>query len=156
MKPNEFIAAISGAAQQSMQETNIPASFVIAEGALESAWGSSKLSLEGLNLFGVKADPSWTGPTVEMRTRECLHGKWLVVPANWRKYSTWLECINDHAQFLLKNHRYKGAFQHVDNAEAFTRAVAEAGYATDPEYAGKIISIIRAHDLTSFDKRSDA
>ena len=156
MKPAEFIAAIAPAAKKSMLSTRIPASFVIAEGALESGWGSSMLAERGMNLFGVKADPSWHGPTIDMRTREYLHGEWLMLPAKWRKYADWLDCINDHAQFLLTNPRYKSAFDHADDSEVFTRAVAAAGYATDPTYAGKIISIIRGHDLTQFDKRSAA
>ena len=156
MNPADFIAAIAPAAQTSMQSTRIPASFVIAEGALESGWGSSMLAEKGLNLFGVKADPSWKGATIDMRTREFLHGEWLMLPAKWRKYSDWLDCINDHAQFLLTNPRYKPAFDHADDAEAFTRAIAAAGYATDPTYAGKIIAIIHGHSLTQFDKRSEA
>ncbi|MDE3023372.1 MAG: glucosaminidase domain-containing protein [Pseudomonadota bacterium] len=152
MKPSEFISGIAPAAQDSMQKTRIPASFVIAEGALESGWGSSQLTEKGLNLFGVKADPSWHGPTIEMRTREYLHGEWLMVPARWRKYSTWLECIDDHAWFLLNNPRYEKAFAHANDAVAFTRTIAAAGYATDPSYAGKIISIIHGHNLIQFDK----
>ncbi len=151
MKPDDFIAAIAPAARQSMQKTRIPASFVIAEGALESAWGASQLAERGMNLFGVKADPSWKGPTIEMRTREYLHGAWEIVPAPWRQYSNWLECIDDHAKFLLQNPRYEDAFQHIANSEDFTRAVAAAGYATDPLYAGKIISIIRSHELQQYD-----
>ena len=59
MKPGDFIKAIGPAAQASSQTTHIPASFTIAEGALESGWGASQLALQGFNLFGVKADSSW-------------------------------------------------------------------------------------------------
>lgn len=154
MTPEEFITAIAPAAQASMHATQIPASFVIADGALESAWGSSMLAQQGMNLFGVKADPSWHGPIIEMRTREFTEGHWEIVPAQWRKYSSWLECLNDHAQFLLTNPRYEDAFSYTGNPETFARAVAAAGYATDPAYAGKIISIMRQHNLTTFDKEA--
>jgi len=150
MKPNDFIAAIALAAQVSMRTTHIPASFVIAEGALESGWGASALAREGCNLFGVKADPSWKGDILTMRTRECLHGKWIIIPARWRKYGSWGACIADHAAFLLDNPRYKPAFEHADG-EGFARAVAAAGYATDPQYATKLIEVIRAHNLAAFD-----
>lgn len=153
MSPQDFISAIALAAQESAKSTNIPAGFVVAEGALESGWGSSMLANTGMNLFGVKADPSWHGATLSINTREFMKGQWVMVPALWRKYATWLECIQDHAAFLLDNPRYKTAFERCDDAEEFTRAVAAAGYATDPQYAGKIISIIRAHDLTQFDGR---
>lgn len=156
MTPADFIAALSAAAQTSMLATKIPASFVIAEAALESGWGKSQLVTDGRNLFGVKADAAWHGDVLTMQTREFLKGQWVIVPARWRKYPDWLACINDHAAFLLTNPRYKPAFQHCDDAEAFTRAVAAGGYATDPEYANKIISVIRAHSLTQFDKPNGA
>ncbi|MDE3022966.1 MAG: glycoside hydrolase family 73 protein [Pseudomonadota bacterium] len=151
MKPSDFINALASAAQESMKTTKIPASFVIAEGALESGWGQSMLAENGMNLFGVKADPSWNGPTIEMRTREYLRGEWVIVPAKWRKYSTWLDCINDHAKFLLNNPRYEKAFAYTSDSIAFTRAIAAAGYATDPSYAAKIIAIIYGHNLIQFD-----
>lgn len=150
MKPADFIQTLAPAAHASMLVTRIPASFVIAEGALESGWGASALASEGFNLFGVKADPSWKGATLTMRTREFLKGKWVIVPALWRKYANWSACITDHASFLLDNPRYKPAFCHKDG-EGFARAVAAAGYATDPQYANKIIEVIRAHNLSALD-----
>ena len=151
MKPQEFIDAIAYAAQMSMKNTGIPASFVIAEGALESAWGASRLAIEGTNLFGVKADISWHGDTITMNTREFMHGNWIMVPAKWRKYTDWLSCLSDHAAFFRKNPRYAHALEVEKDGIAFAKAVAEAGYATDPEYANKIISIINAHELLKLD-----
>ncbi len=153
MNPDDFIAAVAPAAQASMAHTRIPASFAIAEGALESGWGKSQLAIDGHNLFGVKADPAWHGDILAMRTREFIKSEWIIVPANWRKYPDWLSCIADHASFLLTNPRYQPAFAQCGDAEAFTRAVAAAGYATDPDYASKIIAVIRAHALARFDSR---
>ncbi len=98
MKPDDFIAAIGPAARTSMAATKIPASFTVAEGALESGWGASKLASSGFSLFGVKADASWTGSVLTMQTREYLKGQWVMVPARWRKYPDWLASIEDHAQ----------------------------------------------------------
>ena len=150
MKPDDFIAAIAPAAKASAATTKIPASFTVAEAALESGWGSSQLAAQGFNLFGVKADHAWAGETLTMRTREFLDGQWVLVPALWRKYADWLGAIQDHAAFLLHNPRYKLAFDHADG-EGFARAVAAAGYATDPDYAAKVCSVIRSHDLTALD-----
>jgi flagellum-specific peptidoglycan hydrolase FlgJ len=151
MIPKEFISALSPSAIESMKLTKVPASFVIAEGALESGWGQSGLYRDAFNMFGVKADPSWKGDILTMNTRECIKGTWCVVKAKWRKYKTLLECVNDHAQFFLKNKRYAGCFAARDGLE-FARGVAKAGYATDPQYAEKICSIIRQHDLLKFDE----
>ena len=150
MTPDLFFKTLAPSAVASAKATKIPASFVLAEAALESAWGNSLLAKNALNFFGVKADSSWHGRTITMRTREYLHGVWLTVPALWREYASILECMEDHAKFLLTNERYKPAFQHVDG-ESFATAVAKAGYATDPHYAEKIVSIIREHDLDKLD-----
>jgi flagellum-specific peptidoglycan hydrolase FlgJ len=150
MQPNDFIAAISPAARKSMSVTKIPASFTVAQSALESAWGTSALSKQAFNLFGVKADASWHGDTLIMNTREYLKGQWVTVPAKWRKYADWQACIDDHAAFLLDNPRYSGAFAYTIGS-TFAFAIAAAGYATDPQYGQKIVSIIKAHNLGMLD-----
>ncbi len=150
MAPQDFISTIGKAARQSMIETRIPASFVVADAALESGWGKSLLSVQGFNLFGVKADSSWKGATLTMQTREYLNGQWIMVPALWRKYSDWFGSISDHAQFLLTNPRYKPCFSGKTGV-GFALAVQAAGYATDPDYASKLISIIGQHNLSTLD-----
>jgi flagellum-specific peptidoglycan hydrolase FlgJ len=150
MTPDEFIAAVGPAARSSAAMSKIPASFVVAEGALESGWGGSQLCTEAFNLFGVKADPSWTGSIFILRTREYLDGHWTIEQAKWRKYKDWLGSIQDHASFLLSNPRYQPAFAYTSGT-TFAMAIAAAGYATDPQYGQKIISIIKAHNLSSLD-----
>jgi flagellum-specific peptidoglycan hydrolase FlgJ len=147
MTPTDFISAISPAARTSMQSTKIPASFTVADAAIESGWGAHA---PGFNLFGVKADPSWSGPVTVQRTREFLNGAWTFVDAKFRAYADWLGSIEDHAQFLLTNLRYKPAFAY-STGTMFAQAVAGAGYATDPAYAQKIISVIKAHSLIQLD-----
>ncbi|WP_283149028.1 glycoside hydrolase family 73 protein [Silvimonas soli] len=150
MTPQVFIAAISAAAVASAKKTGIPASFTIAESALESGWGASQLAQQAMNLFGVKADPAWHGPTFSLQTREYLKSQWVMVPALWRKYDDWQGCMDDHAQFLLTNPRYKNCFP-ATGGVAFAQQVAASGYATDPDYAAKIRSIISTHELAKFD-----
>lgn len=150
MTPQEFIAAIGPAAQASAAHTKIPASFTVAQAALESGWGKSQLAREAFNLFGVKADANWHGAVLELPTREYIGGHWLTQVARWRRYAGWLECLDDHAQFLLVNPRYRPAFQFTDGRR-FASAVAAAGYATDPGYSAKIISIIDGRGLAALD-----
>lgn len=150
MSPPDFITSFVDAAQRSSVVSRIPASFTIAEAALESAWGQSLLAINGLNYFGVKAGPEWTGPTIDMNTREYLNGAWVMVPARWRKYAMIDDCIVDHASFLVSNPRYHECFA-AQGGEAFAIAAAKAGYATDPAYAQKIIEIMRAHNLSQYD-----
>ncbi|BDD93551.1 hypothetical protein PanNE5_29910 [Pandoraea sp. NE5] len=150
MSPEDFISAIAPAAQACMRRTKIPTSFTIAQGALESSWGASKLATTAFNLFGVKADRAWKGPTVIMPTIEVIAGKRITVSAQWRRYSGWQACIDDHAAFLLTNPRYKAAFAYADGP-SFARAIAAAGYATDPQYAEKLIAVIRGRNLSALD-----
>lgn len=150
MTPDDFIAAVGPAARASAIASKIPASFVVAEGALESGWGGSQLCTEAFNLFGVKADPSWSGAIFVLRTREYLDGQWTMAQAKWRKYTDWLGSIQDHASFLLSNPRYQPAFAYTSGT-TFAMAIAAAGYATDPQYGQKIVSIIKGHNLSTLD-----
>jgi len=147
MKPVDFIATFAPAAVASSKTTGISAAFVVAQGALESTWGASALAVKARNLFGVKASAAWHGDTFEMETGEYIGGEHVMVPAMWRKYPTWQACFDDHAQFFLVNPRYAAAIAVRDDAEAFAHAIQAAGYATDPNYASKIIAVIHAHNL---------
>jgi flagellum-specific peptidoglycan hydrolase FlgJ len=151
MTPADFIAALRDPARASAVKSKIPASFTIAQAALESGWGKSELATRGFNLFGVKADAPWKGDILTMPTREFLQGAWVTVAARWRRYPDWLACLDDHAAFLMKNPRYHLAFL-TTTPEAFAKAIAAAGYATDPAYAGKIIATINAHNLKELDQ----
>lgn len=151
MKPADFIAAIAPAAQACQRASGIPASFTIAQAALESSWGGSQLARSGFNLFGVKADESWHGAITMMDTKEFEHGKPVMVPAKWRCYRTWGECLADRAEFFRKNHHYAACFKET-TGHGWARAVAAAGYATDPDYAEKLIAVIDGRRLTQFDQ----
>ena len=150
MNPSEFIMRLTTAAVTSAKATGVPASITIAQAALESAWGESGLAKTGNNLFGIKADSIWRGPTLTMSTKEFIKGQWVVVPALWRKYPSWQASIDDHAAFIQRNPRYKACFA-CTTAPAFARALAQAGYATDPEYANKLIAVMDRHQLQKLD-----
>lgn len=151
MNTAQFIQAVGPAAKASMQQTGLSAAFVIAEAALESAWGGSELAQRGKNLFGVKVYPGWEGATLSIPTREYLEGQWQMVPAQWCLYLSWEDSILDHARFLFAMPRYAEALRVRNQPAAFAQAVQEAGYATDPLYAKKIISIVNAHSLDAWD-----
>lgn len=151
MTPGDFIAAIAPAARASMQKTGIPASFTLAQAALESGWGTSKTAAHACNLFNIKADASWPGPIYKMASTEHVGGKDVLQAADWRMYPNWQACFDDRAAFFRDNPRYKACFAET-TGEGWARAVHAAGYATDPAYADKLISVIRAHQLAAFDK----
>ncbi len=151
MKPGDFIALLAGPAQHTAQRTGVFASITIAQAALESGWGESGLAKVGKNLFGIKADSRWREETLTFDTKEFIRGQWIVVPATWRKYDSWQASIDDHATFLKQNPRYQQCFT-CQTADAFVRALAKAGYATDPAYADKVIAVMNKHKLQTFDE----
>lgn len=148
MTPDEFIPLITAGAQAAMKATQVPASVTIAQAALESGWGAHA---PGKNLFGIKADPSWTGPVTTNETTEFVQGKRTTITARFRAYPDWSGSIIDHAQFLAENPRYAPAFEHSDDGESFAAALAQCGYATDPDYGKKLVSIILWHSLLRLD-----
>ncbi len=150
MIPAEFITRLPSPALESQRKFGVPASITIAQAALESAWGESSLAKAGNNLFGIKADSLWRGQTLTLNTKEFIKGQWVVVPALWRKYPSWQASIDDHAAFLKRNPRYKACFA-CTSAPAFAKALAQAGYATDPTYADKVIGLIKQHNLLALD-----
>lgn len=147
MTSAEFIAKIRPGADLCEAQKGIPSEFTVAQAALESGWGKSFLTVKSNNLFGIKADRSWTGPTLTMMTSEHMNGQWVRIPAIWRRYDTWADCLLDHADFFHVNPRYRLALEFAHDPIKFAIAVAGAGYATDPDYADKIIRIIKVHDL---------
>lgn len=154
MNNTQFIEAIAPHAQRAGAEYNVLPSLIIAQGIHESAWGRSGLATKGLNLFGVKG--TYGGQSVTMKTWEHLNGKDVMVDAAFRKYPSWYESIIDLLE-LYKNglkresrNRYAAVLGETDYKRA-AHAVADAGYATDPAYAAKVINTIEAHNLTRFD-----
>jgi flagellar protein FlgJ len=151
MSPAEFIDQILVGARTCQRTAGIPASFTIAQAALESSWGSRA---PGNNLFGIKADPSWKGPTVPILTHEVVNGERVKITAKFRAYPTLADSLVDHARFFLDNPRYRKCFLEK-TGEGWARAVQAAGYATDPGYADKLISIIRGRHLADYDRLPD-
>ncbi|UIY60088.1 glycoside hydrolase family 73 protein [Burkholderia cepacia] len=145
--PAGFIAAIAPAAQACAKRTGVPASVTVAQAALESSWGRRA---PGMNLFGIKADASWRGPVTPQVTHEVVNGETVTITARFRAYDTWQGSIDDHAAFLTGNPRYRPAFAFKDGP-SFARAIAKAGYATDPLYADKLIAIMSMRGLGALD-----
>jgi flagellum-specific peptidoglycan hydrolase FlgJ len=152
MPPSAFLGMLAGFAQDCQRKTGIPASITLAQAALESSWGARAI---GNNLFGIKADKSWTGPTVSFQTTEHLDGKDVHPVLVFRRYSSWLESMVDHAQFLLHNDRYKPCFKET-TGPGWARALGAAGYATDPNYTKKLLDIISGRTLTFYDQPQGA
>jgi flagellum-specific peptidoglycan hydrolase FlgJ len=148
MPPSAFLGMLAQSAQDCQRKTGVPASITLAQAALESSWGAHA---PGNNLFGIKADPSWTGMTVSFVTHEHLNGKDVQISDKFRAYPSWLDSMVDHAKFLLANKRYASCFKATTGA-GWAHAIAAAGYATDPDYEKKLLDIMRARNLQFYDQ----
>lgn len=148
-----FINEIAPHAQRVYKQFTILASFIIAQAIHESNWGKSGLAVNGKNLFGVKG--SYNGQSITMKTWEVYNGKNVMVDAAFRKYPSWYESLEDLAKLYLNGvswdrNKYKAVVGESDYKKV-CRAVQSAGYATDPEYANKLIRTIEAYNLTQYD-----
>jgi flagellum-specific peptidoglycan hydrolase FlgJ len=138
-----YIDTIAPAAKAACEGTGLFPSLCIAQAILESGEGQSALSQMYNNHFGIKADSSWKGKIGEMTTREVYNGKSVMVQAKFRSYDTVEAGIADRCQFLKENPRYfKAGVFTAKTPEDQARAFQKAGYATDPNYAALLISVI--------------
>ncbi len=156
-----FLEQIRQGALQTFETYNILPSITAAQSILESNWGKSKLARECLNLFGIKADQSWQGDKKAYSTKEYdKNNKLIVVTAYFRKYQSYKDSLKDHGKFFHENPRYVNVLKAKDYREQ-ARAIQTAGYATDPQYADKLIRLIEQNGLQKWDadvlgKRSTA
>jgi len=149
LTPQQFIDEIAPAAVLFYCAHKISAALIIAQGALESGWGKTTKAM-GNNLFGLKADPSWHGPTTLQDTKEYVNGQWITVKARFRAYPSIQACLEDHDGFLLQP-RYQNLMG-ADYQIACHLIAAVDHYATDPTYEKQLLDIISEHNLVQYDK----
>ena len=142
----EFLAQLSLPARLASEQSGVPHHLILAQAALESGWGQRQIKRENgepsFNLFGVKASSSWKGPTTEITTTEYENGEAKKVKAKFRVYGSYLEALSDYVGLLSRNPRY-AAVTTAATAEQGAQALQSAGYATDPNYARKLTSMIQ-------------
>lgn len=150
VKKEEFVEKIAPIAQDEQQKYHIFTSITIAQAALESNWGQSELATQYYNLFGVKSD---TGGL--MTTKEYVNGQWIVVRARFAIYQSWRESIEQHTALFVDGTSWDSShYQAVlsaDNYVEAAQALQQRGYATDPNYAQKLISLIKTYNLDKYD-----
>lgn len=145
----EYIARWSKIAVEHQEKYGIPASITLAQGILESNNGNGRLAVEANNHFGIKCKKDWTGPSIshdDDAAGECF-----------RKYHSAEESYEDHANYIDTQPRYDSLFRHSEtDYVAWARGLKAAGYATDPQYAEKLIRIIEENKLYIYDRGGNA
>lgn len=124
----------------------IPASITLAQGLLESRAGQSSLATKGNNHFGIKCHSEWKGDTL-LRNDDAIN-------ECFRAYQTVSESFDDHSRFLLKK-RYAPLFKYeITDYSSWANGLRACGYATDPNYATRLITIIERYALYIYDTAS--
>ena len=140
----QYIEKYASIAVEEMHRTGVPASITLAQGLLESGAGLSTLAKDSNNHFGIKCHSDWKGKTTtktDNAPNECF-----------RVYDSASDSFRDHSDFLRYNDRYKFLFDYpVTDYKAWAAGLRQAGYATDPGYSIKLITLIEHYSLNSYD-----
>lgn len=149
MTPQEYVEKYSKWAVAEMKRTGIPASITLAQGMLESGTGNSTLAKDANNHFGIKCHSEWTGEKIFMdddAKGECF-----------RNYPSVYDSYIDHSNFLRGRDRYASLFElETTDYKNWAHGLKKAGYATDPNYANKVIKYIEDYPLSRYDFHVDA
>ncbi len=145
-KIDAFVDKMAAPAQAASAATGIPARFIVGQAALESGWGKGEIkNANGTsthNVFGIKATSDWKGKTVSAVTTEYVNGKPQKIVQKFRAYDSYADAMTDYANMLRQNPRYASVLSTSHDAASFAHGMQKAGYATDPHYAKKLISIM--------------
>lgn len=150
---NDYIALYSADAVRANEGTGLFPSVAIAQAIVESGNGNSVLASKYKNHFGIKADSSWTGRSVNLSTREVISGSSVNIQDNFRVYDTVEDSYRDRVRFLQENPRYRNAGVFDANTPLQQlESLQRAGYATDPNYANTLNAVLERENLSMFDK----
>lgn len=150
MTKSKFLEQAKAAAIAASRESGLPPGVTVAQAALESNWGNSRLSREANNYFGIKAHGAheW----IELPTTEFRNGIAVRTAARFTRYMSMEACFADRDRLILTAPCYAQARACREEAEKFVRALA-AHWATDPQYADKLLSIHARESLAAFDEQ---
>jgi len=146
-QPQDFVTAMTGPAKMVEEKLGVPFEAVIAQAALETGWGQKIIRTgdgqSSNNLFNIKADSRWQGESATKDTLEFEQGAMVKKSAPFRVYQSLTESAQDYINFLSNNSRYQESLEKSSDVEQFLHGLQKAGYATDPNYANKILGTMR-------------
>lgn len=140
----EFVKQHYGQALVASKGSGIFIETLLGQSILETSSGKSKLSSKYNNYFGIKADKSWKGRSVNMSTGEVFNGVPVTIKSNFRVYDSFLDSAKDYIKFLKENPRYTkaGVFK-ANNYKEQIQAIKNAGYATGTNYVSSVVNIVK-------------
>lgn len=149
----DFINELAPVAQSLKQEFGVLPSIILGQAILESDWGRSELAATYHNLFGVKNHEAGKG--VLLKTKEFENNQWIEIDGDFKVYDSWADSMRDHSLLFVNGVSWDPTLYHevlyAENYREASLALERAGYATDPDYASKIISVIETYQLSAYD-----
>lgn len=144
---SDFQKRMAHHAEAASRETGVPAHLMLGQAALESGWGKRELKgsdgTPSNNLFGIKATGNWNGKVIEATTTEYINGIKQKRIEKFRAYDSYADSFKDFANLMRNNPRYENVMANLQDVKGYAQAMQKAGYATDPNYAEKLTSVIQ-------------
>ena len=141
----DFVRTLWPLAEQAAKEIGVDPHALLAQAALETGWGKSipggAVGTSSFNLFGIKAGSQWTGATTNVPTLEFESGVAVRKVERFRSYDSAAASFRDYAGLIGNNARYQDAVGTGNDVAAFAAALQDGGYATDPQYARKLVAV---------------
>lgn len=134
-----------------MHRSGIPASIILAQGLHESNYGKSPLAQKANNHFGIKCKNYWMGQRYYHKDDD-LNDQGKLIESCFRKYTSDIDSYVDHSNFLMQSKNYTELFKYP-NTDYISWAIGlkSSGYATDPNYAEKLVKKIEKYKLYQYD-----
>ena len=151
----QFIERLVPHAQELQDGYGVLTSIILGQAILESNWGKSTLASKYNNLFGIKAYGDQK--KVSLETKEFVNEEWITIQGDFKVYDSWEQSMDDHTQLFVQGVDWNPALYEkvitATNYQEAAQALQDAGYATDPGYAQKIIQVIETYQLNQYDRR---
>lgn len=155
VSPDDFVQKLWPHARDAGAQLGVDPRAIVAQAALETGWGKHSPAdgqgRESHNLFGIKAGSGWRGPAVKADTMEFEGGALRQRRASFRAYANAADSVTDYVKFMQSSPRYRAALAAGQDATAYARELQEAGYATDPDYADKLLGVMQSAPIRSID-----
>jgi flagellum-specific peptidoglycan hydrolase FlgJ len=140
MTSEEFYISFRPFAKMAALGTKIFPEVILAAASLESRNGNSQLSKKYKNYFGIKANKN-SKNKIAFKTQEFIKGKEVTILQYFKVYASVLESFKDYIMLLYGPRYVKSGVLTARNVIDQIKAIKKGGYATDPQYVNKLVSL---------------
>ncbi|WP_461216350.1 amidase domain-containing protein [Lactococcus cremoris] len=149
-----FIKSIADRVRILAGKNNLYASIILAQAILESGSGQSNMTQQYFNIFNITG--AYLGKSISFKTEEFSGNNPYYIEQSFRVYSNYDQALDDYINLMIKgttwnSEIYAGAWKsHAKTYQEAAQAL-QGIFATDPEYAQKLIEIIEEYNLNFYD-----